>query len=404
MRILIISNLYPPYHLGGAELLCQQVVERLAGKGHQIEVLTSTFRTTISKGEVNGIRVLRLLKLQRSFDLAPSTSRLRRIVPDRANALVTEQVLRELSPDLVFAWSQRRLGVAPVGTCRTVGIPMASILNNDDPCFYMPRRFAWQNPKAWFRYVADRTVFRRHTTLEWDFRFVTCISDCLKEQLLEQGVPIKCAKVIHQGIPLEDFPPKDRLGELNRPLRALYVGQLLESKGVHTLVEAYSHVASALGESQIQLTLVGDGPDEYKRYLRSLVPINSPVSFLGKMPHAQLPEIYREHHIFVFPSIVKEGFGLTFLEAMASGTTVISTTSGGQRECLRDGKNALTFTAGDSRHLAKCILHLISTPELSERLASEARRMAEQDYSLDKYVDRLEDFLIESYERAGLAE
>lgn len=404
MRILVISNLYPAYYLGGAELLCQQVAEHLAGRGHEVEILTSTFRTQVLRAghmqeEVNGLKVLRFLRLQLSFDvpIRKSFSRLGRISPDYANIRTTRRVLREYRPDLVFAWSQRRLGVAPIRICQKLEFPTAFIFNDDSPCAYAPRRFEWTNPKAWIRFATDRTLFRRNTTAEWNFQFVTCISTCLKDQLLRRGIPVENAEVIHQGIPIEDFPAKGTPGGVNAPIRLLYVGQLYEGKGVHTVVKACAHLASQLGSNAIELSVVGDGADEYVRSLRGLVSTGTVVNFLGKVAYDELARIYREHDIFVFSSICQEGFGLTFLEAMASGTTVISTTTGGQAECLRDGENALTFPAGDSFALADRILYLVSEPGLSTRLALEARRMVERDYSLDGYVDKLEHFLYQCH-------
>lgn len=88
-----------------------------------------------------------------------------------------------------------------------------------------------------------------------------------------------------------------------------------------------------------------------------------------------------------------EPFGLTHLEAMASGTPVVSTNDGGHAELLRHGQNALVFEKGDSVDLAAQIARLVSESGLAPRLAAQARRDVEQHFSLTRYIDDLEHFL-----------
>jgi spore coat protein SA len=198
--------------------------------------------------------------------------------------------------------------------------------------------------------------------------------------------------VIHQGIPVPDFPSKPRPGTLGSPLRLLYVGQLHEYKGVHTLLEAADRVARLLGT--VHVTVIGDGPEDYLARLRALAAAGrADVEFAGRLPHSDLPPVYRGHDVFVFPSIWAEPFGLTHLEAMASGTVVISTANGGQAEFLVDGENALVFPKEDAKELASRILSLAGDPGLAARLAVSGRALVERQYSIERYVTDLERFL-----------
>jgi glycosyltransferase involved in cell wall biosynthesis len=102
---------------------------------------------------------------------------------------------------------------------------------------------------------------------------------------------------------------------------------------------------------------------------------------------------YREHDGLVFPSSWEEPFGLTHLEAMASGIPVLSTTNGGQGEFLRDGDNCLTFEPEDAVGLASRIGQLQSSPDLARRLARAGRRTVERSFSLEGYIQRIQSFL-----------
>jgi spore coat protein SA len=148
------------------------------------------------------------------------------------------------------------------------------------------------------------------------------------------------------------------------------------------------------GPDQVEVSIAGDGEKAYVDYLHQLARGSAArIRFLGRVPHTELPAIYRSHDIFVFPSIWQEPFGLTHLEAMASGTPVISTDSGGHREFIKDGENALVFDKDDEESLLDKIIRLLDHPEEARALASKARKMVECDFSLERYVDSIEDWL-----------
>jgi glycosyltransferase involved in cell wall biosynthesis len=106
-----------------------------------------------------------------------------------------------------------------------------------------------------------------------------------------------------------------------------------------------------------------------------------------------MPGLYRTHDVLAFTSTWKEPFGLTHLEAMASGTPVVSTTVGGQGEFLRDGENALTVPAGDSGALADSLERIVRDDALRRRLAFQGRKTVEQRFTLSRYVDELDAWL-----------
>ncbi|MDP8227852.1 MAG: glycosyltransferase family 4 protein, partial [Candidatus Electryoneaceae bacterium] len=95
----------------------------------------------------------------------------------------------------------------------------------------------------------------------------------------------------------------------------------------------------------------------------------------------------------VFSSIWQEPFGLTHLEAMASGTPVISTADGGHGEFLEDNVNSLIFEKENDQQLAEHMIRLIDDADLRKRLALTARKVVEEHFTLNGYIDRLEQFL-----------
>lgn len=399
MKILCISNLFPPYYLGGYEILCAQVCNELEQRGHEIIVLTSTHGLDGRKegGEISNVH--RILKVYIPFDQPPRLMRMRRWRVGKYNYGLTSDLIAGEHPDVIFIWSQLRLTLGSARAAQDSGIPVACTFNDEHIAGFLPAPFRL-TPRHFAGYVADHWIFPDITFRGMQFKHATCISHMLKNNLLSRGMPISDAKVIYQGIPLEQFPEKPEAGKVKTPAHVLYVGQLHPYKGVHTLIEAANMIADCGVKDlrsparNVSVSIIGDGPEGYKSKLKEKAAQGNAIfEFVGKVPHSELPRIYREHDIFVFPSTWQEPFGLTPLEAMASGTPVISTADGGHGEILRDGENALVFEKENSEQLAGQIIRLITDRDLGQHLAANARAMVENDFTLKRYVSDLEAFL-----------
>jgi glycosyltransferase involved in cell wall biosynthesis len=403
MKILILTNLFPPDILGGYEILCGQVREALERKGHQTTVLTSSHGKTGSTREV-----IRKLQLFLPFSMkATGKNRIRRLFADTFNYRITKEVLRKKDFDLALIFSQLRLTTGPARAVQEKGIPAIYSMNDYHIESYLPADPAdgkFGRVKNWI----DLEILGNLHIGSLDLKNVTCISRTVRRELISRGIRVNEATIIYQGIPVEQFPPKPVPGCMpaglpvskgeqpmpdSEPLKILYAGQLHEYKGVHTILESIQHLPEWLNT---QITIAGNGPHEYKEHLKDLADqtgIN--VRFAGQLSHDELAIEYRNNHVFIFPSIWPEPFGLTHLEAMASGTTVISTTDGGHGEFLVDGENALTFSKADPIELAAAITRLCETKGLSESLACNARAMVEERFSMERYVDDLEAYCLE---------
>ena len=114
MRILVVSNLYPPHHQGGYELRCAQVVDDLRRRGHTIHVVTSDYRITETghdmlprEESINGVPVSRFLRQHR---LDPTVSEgklglLDIVKRQRVDLIRFAEILDQFKPDLVSWWN-----------------------------------------------------------------------------------------------------------------------------------------------------------------------------------------------------------------------------------------------------------------------------------------------------------
>ena len=391
MRLLLVTNLYPPHYLGGYELLAQQVAQHLARR-HEVTVLTSLHGVELgadpyeSDGEV---QIERFLALEEPFDRPMVIRRWHRRRITALNQERTANAIARIRPELLFYWSQLRLTVGPMRAGMQSGLPRAFTFNDDNMRGFVARR-----P------LLDDWLFRGNTLEGLDFPNSTVISRYTLQRLISCGVPVTDSEIIHQGVPIHDFPVKDAPGALGDPVRLLYVGQLLDYKGIGDLIAALTHHLPRLNPARrVELTLAGSGPDDFVRAMQEAGAASPfPIHWLGKVPYAELPALYRAHDAFLFPSR-DESFGLTHLEAAASGLPVLATTAGGHGEMLEHGVNALIFRAGDPADLAQRIAELVADPELARRLATTGREIVSTRFTTERYFAQIEGFL----ERARLA-
>jgi glycogen(starch) synthase len=394
MKILVVGNLYPPVVFGGYEILCRQVVEKLQARGHQVEVVCSRHGADRAPWEAGVERTLHLTtdfpapgQRVDQVDFHPAS--LARI--SRINRRLLAPVMDRFRPELVFAWCLNRLGLAALSLAQQRSIACCYTLNDEHPRQFRPS--PGQGLKARFKRWLERSLWKGSTLASLRPFPVTAISYALRDRLLAQGVPIAHARIIHQGIPLHNFPFQPLAREPGQRLRVLYVGQLSRNKGCHTLLQAFQDPALA---SQAELKLVGDGVPDYEEHLKALAahtPHPERIQFSGRLPHAEVAEQYRNHHVLVFPSEWEEPFGLTHLEAMASGCAVCSTTTGGSKELIRHEQNGLAYSAGEVSQLIFCLLRLEQDEELRLQLIQGGRQWVETHHSLESYVSRLESFL-----------
>lgn len=162
---------------------------------------------------------------------------------------------------------------------------------------------------------------------------------------------------------------------LSRGRYLLYIGDLTPRKDVTTLIRAYHKVKDSLHPHYQLAVAKGHWAVCPERDLVAELGLQDSVTFLGHVPDADLPALYRNCQAFVFPSHY-EGFGLPPLEAMASGVPVITTNRGALAEVVENA--GLTFTPGDVEELAAHIRHLCSSVEVRQALASKSLVQAEK--------------------------
>jgi glycosyltransferase involved in cell wall biosynthesis len=173
-----------------------------------------------------------------------------------------------------------------------------------------------------------------------------------------------------------------------RPLRAgfttLFVGRLVERKGVPTLIDALALLPPVL---DARLVVVGDGPQRLRLEARARqAGVASRVTFRGRVSDAELQAAYRDADVLVLPSVVDargdtEGLGVVLLEAMAFRVPVVASRLGGITDIVADGETGLLVPPGDATALAGALRDLAEHPALAARLAEGGYRVLAERFS-----------------------
>ncbi len=191
-----------------------------------------------------------------------------------------------------------------------------------------------------------------------------------RDRFVDWGLDASRAVTIEHGLPREEHLalPRGR-----KPIQRIgFIGTVIPSKGIHTLVDAFSR----LGRKDLSLEIYGEippfhGEDSYRARLDALVKPGMAVHFHGRYEHRDLREILAGLDIVVVPSLWWESFCLTAREAALSGACVIGCRLGGVGEAVQDGL-ALGFDAGDASDLHQKLLSLIEDADLREAYSQKA--------------------------------
>lgn len=426
MNVLFLSNLYPPNVVGGYERLCHDVATAFVGFGHRVSVLTSTYggRREDYPGQTVH-RTLRLLANETNiYAPFPGTDADRAEI-NRANVAELQRVIAAERPDVVFAWNLFFFDRSLLDALGRTGVRVVFMLTDNwliaalDGAFigrffrdhvFGDRDFPETAPPTgllhsllarWRRREPERFRLPYEAVFGAEF---------MRTLYTEAGFAFDRSTVIHNGVRLTDHPPErhaDR-GRLVDPdeVRLLFAGRLVDLKGVHTAIEALTHLpATGLPAAKVRLTIIGDGQDTaYQERLQQLIErtgTRDRITFLPPVSEDALFDEFQRHDVYLFPSLY-EPFSLTLIHALAAGIPTIASRAGGNGEIVEHGRTGLLFRKGDAADLATNITALLRDPALRTGVSAEARRVA-RSFTFERMARGMETYLLEAPALHGAA-
>jgi len=400
VRILVISNLYPPAVRGGYEVECAGVVNHLRERGDEVVVLTSRLGRDGTEDE----------GVSRELSFLPQSplGALRAPLASISAAKATRKLIASFRPDLIFAWNCARIPHATVYAALESGVPVAfrvcehwfeRLFSGDQFARYLfpgnrGLSSAWAalarrvNRRPALRMEMDRDPFP--VAISWNSRFIR-----------EAAPASPLLRPVHESVVLSTSRNGARFSAVERKpdeeALICYAGRLSAEKGPKVAVEALALLRERHG---IEANLVLAGPTsrieqrELTRFAASLN-IAGRCRMVGRLETDALADLFARSHALVVPSLWAEPFPLVTIEGALARVPIVASRAGGIPEQLEDGRHALLFPPGDASACAEAIAQLISHPaETTERVERAFERASS--LSWESYLRATDAFIAES--------
>lgn len=266
----------------------------------------------------------------------------------------------------------------------------------------LPLIRAWPKPTVVSFHGADvlvdmhKPAYRRATEeMLAAVNHVLVRSESLRRAVVDLGCEENRIDIMRTGIPLQEFPFRERSFPENGEWRFLQACRLIEKKGLSTSLRAFAEFSARYPASA--MTIAGEGPllEELQALARDLK-IDNRVMFPGFVPQEKLRELLYASHIFLHPSETgrdgnQEGVPNSMLEAMASGLPVFATHHGGIPEAIENGISGVLVAERDHGALARSLLDAVQDRHLIAQLGRTGSQSVGEKFDQRTQVRKLED-------------
>jgi glycosyltransferase involved in cell wall biosynthesis len=332
---------------GGAEVHMEEILRHLGHRGHRCTLITSRYPGAPAVEEADGYHIVRGGH-ELDFNL---------YVP-----FLYRRVVARDPADVVLDDINKIPFYSPLWT----RVPVLAVI----PHLMGTTVFQEVHPVvATVVYAAEQPVRRIYRRCHFEV-----ISESTRDDLVARGFPAEKIHVIHCGIDRARYRADATVAKTDRP-SLVYVGRIKRYKAVDHAIRALALVRRAAPDCTLTIVGDGDGLDALRR-LTGELGLDGAVRFAGFLPHEEKIRLLQSAHVVVNPS-VKEGWGLTNVEANACGTVCVAADSPGLRDSVKDGSTGLLYPWGDVAALADRVTRLLADPALRRRMEVEALAWAD---------------------------
>ncbi len=381
MKILVLSNLYPPDILGGYEIACNQAVEGLRARGHDVRVLTSTPREPVPP-EPHVLRRFQLIDIWYNATRSQSHPAVNQVWDASANWFISHNVhvlLEEIDsfrPDVVYAWMLNGIGgLGLMGCLQYRKIPWVWHLGDEVPLLLCSNNW---------RVVPELArLFNRFIT----GRYLSC-SQSMIARMEAKGLKLSGQVEVLSNWIVGDRPPPRTSFYRSGLLKVVSAARVTRDKGIDLLVEA-ARLLRDDGVDDFQIDVYGPIIDRTIPSLVQKYGLDDHVRFWGRRPQAEMPLCFAQADLFAFPTEAREPFGLAPLEAAAQGCVPLITQACGIAERLVHGVHCWK-TLRRARSFADVIAAIIRGEIDLAPIGRRVQAVVWRDFHLDSLIPKIE--------------
>ena len=381
---MMISSLYAPSVLGGAERVVQLLAEGLVQRGHVVVVVTTRPGGAAIRQEINGVKVyyVPLRNLYHPFATKHPPRLWQKAVWhafDSYNPWMSreiEAIIKHEMPALIHTHNLAGFSVAAWGVCQGLNLPI--VHTTHDHYLLCPKSNMFRHGKNCDSLCADCRLYAQPRQLaSRKVDAVVGVSAYILNRHLEAGYFPRARQTQVIFNPYVG-PHQKKTGKVKAPIRLGFLGRIHPTKGIETLIKVIAGL-----NGNFRLLIGGAGEAEYVAQLKKLAPHST--EWLGYISRDVL---FENIDIFVFPSPVNETAGLVVQEALAVGIPVVAARRGGIPEVLGDG--GWLFNPDAPHELASILRRFTLHPEeivsRRERVWRRGLAFSGQE-TFDKYED-----------------
>ena len=366
MKILLLNNEFFPIG-GGGSTVCKYTAEYFVKFGHQVHLITSSYKN-LSKHEIlNGVNIHRIPAVRRYKDFCSWWELISFVFSAIWYGM---KFIRQERPDIIQAYfAVPAGGIAWLLTRFYRKIPYFVYLGGSDVPGANPSRFKFLYP---FIAPIIRIIFKK------SYAITACSYKI--HHLAKKIYPKGSFFFIPNGVDTNRFQPVIKEKD-NRPIVILGVGRLIKRKGFQFVVKAIPLVINKANK-KFKFRIIGAG--DYKNELDSLINklgIEDCIEHFGLVDYTKLHQEYQKVDIFVMPSL-SEGMPCALLEAMASGLPAIVTDVSGSDELVKNGENGFRYNVDeqgkdcDIDSLANHLVYLINNDQERDKMGQKSVEIA----------------------------
>jgi glycosyltransferase involved in cell wall biosynthesis len=397
MRILVVSNLYPPVVRGGYEVECSAVVDRLRER-HEVAVLTSSLQRGQVPHESHVRRVLTLLSGDERGSLRAPLAALGAVRAIR-------RVLDEAQPDLVYVWNASQLPHAGLRVIADMRVPVAvrvceqwfgRLFVGDQ---FMRELLPAPRPPARATWALGCRAFNRLPALRLDPMAsiplaISWNSEAIRRMAGLAPMVVPVLERVSHSVP--------RHGDLYAAVKhnpapeheIVFVGRVTPFKGVSVAIEALALLRS---EHAIEAKLIVVGPEDPDhgaelRRLAERLGVAGAVRWRGPAAPEEIAGVLAGAHALIVPSTWDEPFPLVTIEGALARVPLVASDVGGIGEGMRDEEHALLFPRGSAGLAAVALARTLRESGLTAARVERAHARA-QEFRLGPYLDEQERFV-----------
>lgn len=409
MKVLYIATAFPRFEGDIITPWLLEAVKRLRAKGIDARVFTSSYKGLKSQ-QISGIPVYRFRYFFKKWE-----------------SLTHE----ETAVDRVKKGFLNKLTVIPYMLCGTMSIAIHCLKNKYDII-----HTHWPLPHAVFGYVASKTSRAKHilyfhgVELMWVRKELPILKPFLR-WAIKSADAVMCnsthtanrikeiynreINIIPSGQSAKpDIEPIKLTAKPSKEKNILYVGRLVERKGVKYLIQAFAKISNEIENIETtdytdserksvksvksvvtRLSIVGNGPEmDALKKLAEELKVNDKIDFLGKVSAQELDQCYQNADVFVLPAVIDakgdtEGLGVVLIEALTYKLPVIATSVGGIVDIIKDNETGVLVPEKDADALAHALLKVLKDDKYAKTLGERGYQFVNEKYNWNTITDQI---------------